>query len=540
VLQAWWQRLRRISGDPGIEPDLADPTVKVVIAASIAINLLVLAVPLYINRIYTSVLPQKAGDSLAVITLLLAAVLVVDVLLKGLRAWVLSWLGASSEHRLRLGAIRSLLGSDIASVTAAPLQSRLAQLRSVAALRGIFEQQWLVRRIDLPFAAVYLFVLAILGRWLVLLPLLLAPVFIHYAHRSARAMSLAVDQKHHLDSSFNETLHASLLGAPTIKTLNLEGFLVRRLEPLQESLSQASYRQEATTARLQNFSALFAQLNQLLIVSFGGLMVMNQELSSGALAACTLLSGQVTMPLAKLFSADGQQSLQWQASHDYEALQSLPQEPNLLIGEMPPSSGLLETDSFCLDPGSSLVISGGAVEQSSELLLSMTALQGSFPAAAQFDGRPLESYQRSLLRRRLRLLVPDPGLSPGTLLDNLTVFRSDSLGPKAAQLAAQLGLSPWIQALPKGYDTPIGDNQDFPIARSLTFRVQVISALLDEPAVLLLDASQRDLPLVELQWFLTLPVEASKVLAVRQWSDALPRPDQHFSWQGNQLVEVRS
>ncbi|MFZ9749572.1 MAG: hypothetical protein ACO3D4_06365, partial [Vulcanococcus sp.] len=272
----------------------------------------------------------------------------------------------------------------------------------------------------------------------------------------------------------------------------------------------------------------------------GGLMVMNQELSSGALAACTLLSGQVTMPLAKLFSADGQQSLQWQASHDYEALQSLPQEPNLLIGEMPPSSGLLETDSFRLDPGSSLVISGGAVEQSSELLLSMTALQGSFPAAAQFDGRPLESYQRSLLRRRLRLLVPDPGLSPGTLLDNLTVFRSDSLGPKAAQLAAQLGLSPWIQALPKGYDTPIGDNQDFPIARSLTFRVQVISALLDEPAVLLLDASQRDLPLVELHWFLTLPVEASKVLAVRQWSDALPRPDQHLSWQGNQLVEVRS
>ncbi|MFZ9750194.1 MAG: hypothetical protein ACO3B8_09965, partial [Vulcanococcus sp.] len=65
MLQAWWQRLKRISGDPGIRPDFADPTVRVVIAASIAINLLVLAVPLYINRIYTSVLPQKAGDSLA-------------------------------------------------------------------------------------------------------------------------------------------------------------------------------------------------------------------------------------------------------------------------------------------------------------------------------------------------------------------------------------------------------------------------------------------------------------------------------------------
>jgi hypothetical protein len=74
----------------------------------------------------------------------------------------------------------------------------------------------------------------------------------------------------------------------------------------------------------------------------------------------------------------------------------------------------------------------------------------------------------------------------------------------------------------------------------LRFRIQVVSALLDEPAVLMLDASQHDLSLVELQWFLALPVEASKLLAVRQWSDALPTPDQRLSWQGNQLVEVRS
>ncbi|MFM2173468.1 MAG: hypothetical protein RLZZ54_1395 [Cyanobacteriota bacterium] len=539
MVQAWWQRLKRISGDPGIRPDLDDPTIRLVIAGSIAINLLVLAIPLYINRIYTSVLPQQAGDSLAVITLLLAAVLVLDVVLKGLRAWILSWLGASSEHRLRLGAIRSLLGSDIPSVQAQPLQARLAQLRSPTALRGIFEQQWIVRRIDLPFAAVYLFVLMVIGHWLVLLPLLLAPLFIHYAHQASREMLAAIEQKHELETSLNETLHASLQGAPTIKTFNLEGFLVRRLEPLQERLAQAGFRQEASTARLQNLSGLFAQLNQLLIVSFGGWMVIHQDLSSGALAACTLLSGQVTMPLGKLFAAEGQQAAQWQASSAYQELEQLPQEPNLLVGEEPPLSGTLELPQFTLPEQGSLALVGGDVSSSSALLNAITGLDGDFPRDGRYAGRPLESYQRSLLRRRLRLLVPNPQLSTGTLLDNLTSFRSDQLGPAAAQLCNQWGVSPWIQALPRGYDTPIGENQDFPLSRSLRFRLQVVAALLDQPAVLLLDTSQVALPASELQWFLGIDCGASKLVALEMWPPALPATIPILQWKASELVEVQ-
>ena len=250
-------------------------------------------------------------------------------------------------------------------------------------------------------------------------------------------MLAAIEQKHRLETSLNETLHASLLGAPTIKTFNLEGFLVRRLEPLQERLAQAGFRQEATTARLQNLSGLFAQLNQLLIVSFGGWMVINQDLSSGALAACTLLSGQVTMPLGKLFAAEGQQASQWQANHDYQQLEQLPQEPNLLVGDEPPASGTLELPQFTLPQGGALALVGGDVDSSSALLKSITALEGELPHHASYAGRPLQSYQRSLLRRRLRLLVPTPQLSTGTLLENLTHFRSDQLGPRAAQLCEQ-------------------------------------------------------------------------------------------------------
>jgi ATP-binding cassette subfamily C protein LapB len=531
--------LKGLSGNPGFRPDLGDPVIRTVIGGSIAINLLVLAVPLYINRIYVSVLPQKSGDSLAVITLLLAAALTLDVVIKAFRAWVLSWLGASREHRLRMGAVRALLRTDVASVQAEPLQARFAQLRSVASLRSLFEQQWLVRRVDFPFVAIYLLVLALIGGWLVLLPLLLAPVFIGMARKASQEMARAQEQKEHFETSLNDTLYASLQGAPTIKTLNLEGFLVRRLEPLQERLGQATYRHEANTARLQNLSALFSQITQLLIVSFGGWLVIHQDLSSGALAACTLLSGQVTMPLAKLFTADGQQAAIQQASHEVALLENLQPEPNLLEGPNPPQSGVLQVAGFSLAPAETLLILGGDADQSAGFLASITGIQGVIPADARFAGEPLVTFQRTKLRRRLRLLVPEPTAYRGTLLDNLTRFASNERGAKAAALCEQHGVAEAIHQLPKGYDTPIGDAQDFPLGQGLLFQLQVMAALMDEPAVLLLDASQVSLGTTPLMWFLNLQLEASRLVALEQMPQGLAPPPRSLQWKGKQLLDVK-
>lgn len=290
----------------------------VLIASTIAINLIVLAIPLYINRIYTSVVPEQAGDSLAGITILLAAVLVLDVVLKALRSWVLTWLGASTEHRLRMEAVRSVLGASAEDVAQQPLQSRMTQLRSPTTLRNRLEQQWLVRRVDLPFSLVYLIVLGLIGGWLILPPILLAPVFVLMAKRAAHEAVQSTRHHHDLEVNRNQLVVNGLALASTIKTLNLEGFLIRRLEPLQERLSRRSFEQESATAKLQNLSALFSQLNQLLIVSIGGWLVIQQDLTTGALAACTLLSGQVSAPLGKLFSADGQRANQQQATFDYQ------------------------------------------------------------------------------------------------------------------------------------------------------------------------------------------------------------------------------
>ncbi len=520
-------------------PDLASPAIRTVIAASLAINLLVLAVPLYINRIYSSVLPQKAGDSLLVITLLLLAVLVVDVMLKTGRAWVLSWLGASQEHQLRLGVIRSLLAAPLSDTEAATVDDRLDQLRSAAQLRSLFEQQWLVRRIDVPFAVVYLLVLALIGGWLVLIPLLLVPLFLWQAGRASNRMAAAIRQKQRCDAFRNDATMACLEGAPTVKALNLEGFLVRRLEPAQERYGHAALELDSSTAQLQNLAQLFGQWSQLLIVSFGGWMVINQSLSSGALAACTLLSGQVTLPLSKWLTAKAQQASVDLAVHDYDSLRSLPSEPYLLRGDPVPAEGHLSTGVLHLWPGATAVLLGGIPHQSSRFLASLTALDGAMPSDLQFAGRSTLTMERTTLRQRLRLVKNGRPLLRGTLLDYLTLFRSAEWGDRATDLCDEHGVSAAILSLPRGYDTLIGEGQDFPLSSGLVFRLQIIQALMADPAVLLVDGSELDLQADQFTWLFGLKLKASRLVALQELANqALPQGCLHYRWQGEQMVEV--
>jgi len=520
-------------------PDLSSPVIRAVIAGTLAINLLVLAVPLYINRIYTSVLPQKAGDSLAVITVLLLLVLLLDLILKISRAWILSWLGAAEEHRLRMGAIRSLLAAPLRTAQATPLNTRLAQLGAAVQLRSLFEQQWLVRRVDLPFALVYLLVLGLIGGGLVLVPLLLAPLFIWQARAASAQLAVALRQKQHSEITRNDLALACLQGASSIKSLNLEGFLVRRLEPTEEDLGQAVVRQESATARLQNLSQLFAQWSQLLIVSFGGWMVINQDLSSGALAACTLLSGQVTMPLSKLFTAEAQQAGLKLAVEHLNTIRALPEEPNLLTGVPVPTQGELNIGGLQLPAGGLALVLGGAPGQSVSWLTSLTGLGGAIPKDLFFAGQSPAGMELTRLRQQVRLIRHGAPLLRGSVLDNLTQGRPDQLGDRAADLCHRHGVAPQILQLPRGYNTVIGETQEHPLSLGLVFRLQVIQALLDDPAVLLIDGSEVALPAEELPWLLALDLQISRLVALTtRPPQALPSTARLYQWQGERLQEV--
>lgn len=496
---------------------------RVLVVASLAINTLVLAIPLYINRVYVSVLPEQAGESLMALTGLLLLVILLDLILKTARSWLITLREAREEHTLRMKAVRALLAAAFVTARNKNLQDLLDALHSPVRLRQRFAQQWLFRRVDLPFVLVYLIVLALIGGWLALVPLLLLPVFLPLARLAQRRQ---LDELHRLDERrlFRDSvLFSSLEGAETMKDLGIESFLVRRLEPVQEALCDAEWQLQQISGRLSHLGQAYSQWCTLLLVSFGAWMAIEQSLTIGALAACTLLGRQVTLPFSRYLTLAGQDRVLAHAASRLQTLLELPEESHLLQGDPPPAAADLQIGDWTIRPGDALVIQASDPRHARRWLESLTLLGEANVQPVLYAGRPITDWQRSVLRRQLPLIRDDDELCRGSVLDNLTSFRPRQRGEQATALCDRLGLAGAITALPQGYATTVGDQAEFPLPPDLTFRVVVAAALLEAPAILLLDLSTRQPSADCLNWLLQLRKEVGLVVCLPQLPDGLPR-----------------
>ncbi|MFY8148533.1 MAG: ABC transporter transmembrane domain-containing protein [Prochlorococcaceae cyanobacterium] len=364
---------------------------------------------------------------------------------------------------------------------------------------------------------VYLVVMALIGGWLVLVPLVLLPVFFPLARRVQRRQLAELKRLDEQRNFRDAVLLSSLQGAETMKGLGIEAFMVRRLEPIQESLCAAELQLQHITGRLSHLGQVYGQWCTLLVVTFGAWLVMEESLSIGALAACTLLGRQITHPFARFLSMASQDEVFAHAQSRLDTLLSLPAEPALLEGDGPPPGGVLQVGPVSVAPAEALLVQASDPREATRWLESLTLLGEPNPLPVLYAGRAVASWQRSLLRQRLPLLRENDALFRGTVLDNLTGFRPQLLGQRATELCDRHGVSAEILALPRGYDTLVGDQAEFPLSPLLAFRLQVMAALVADPAVLLLDRSARR-PLPELlAWLPSLLRDVGVVMLLPEW-----------------------
>lgn len=505
-------------------PDLQSKDVRAVIAASVAINILVLAIPFYINRVYTSVLPQQSGDSLVVITGMLFAVVLLDLLLKVLRSWVLTLLNGAEEHRLRVQAIRHYLAAPLEVARSQSLDQRLEQVRAAGFLRNRFLQQWIFLRIDLPFVALYLLVMGLIGGWLFLIPILSACVFYPQAQRASRDAMEIIRGRYSRQEARDDVLISALSGTETVKGLGIEGFLVRRLEPVQEALSATEYQQQVVNARLRHVGQLYAQVTGLMVVTFGSILVVHHSLATGALAACTLLSRQVSRPFSQYFSMVPRFALIDYGADKINALLRLDAEAAFYEGSTESLSGEVSLGALQIKPGETCVLTGSAPRELSAFIAGILGHQICSLDPVSVGGVNVKLMRSSERRKSLRSVKARADLFNGTVLDNLTAFRPQSRREAAIECCKQLSIHDRLISLPRGYETVIGEQADFPIGSDLAFRISVAAALLDAPALLIIDGSDQALDATTLQWIAGLPVAVPRLVVLSTLPYALKRP----------------
>jgi ABC-type multidrug transport system fused ATPase/permease subunit len=109
----------------------------------------------------------------------------------------------------------------------------------------------------------------------------------------------------------------------------------------------------------------------------------------------------------------------------------------------------------------------------------------------RLDGADLASYAADDVRTVIGGCPQDPHIFDAAIRDNLRLARPQASDAELAAAAARARLLPWIESLPRGWDTAVGAH-GAAMSGGERQRLALARALLADPAVLILDARRPD------------------------------------------------
>jgi ATP-binding cassette subfamily B protein len=473
------------------------------IAASMVLNLLGLALPLTLLQVYDRILPNTATDTLTALAIGIVVAVTLETALRITRSAVTGWTSGRFEHMASTKAFKSLLRVPLEVFEGKGTGVHMETLNAIHTLKDFYSGQAYLAVFDFPFALIYLLLLMAFGGRLVLVPIVLMAAFCIAGLVMGRHMHGAIARRMASDDQRVNFIVEVLTGIHAIKALAMEAPMMRRYERLLENSSQSEFAVSELSAKAQSLALLFSHLSTILVVAFGCTEVINGHMTAGVLAACSLLGGRCIQPMQA--ALDRWNRFQT-ARLAEERLSAMLAEQDDTAGPVLPPIGrisgamtfdnltvkfsdgptVLDNVDFHMESGEMIGISGENGVGKSTLLLLMAGVVAPTSGAVLVDGCNLAGFDPLSLRSTISYIPQRPELFNGTILENLTQFEP-SRAAKAKELARDLGIDRFVARLPSGYDTVVGEGAQESLPRGIRQLVSIVRALAVEPRIVLFD-----------------------------------------------------
>lgn len=529
------------------------------IVSTLAVNVLSLALPVTTLQVYDRILPNQSTGTLAVLIAGVGVAILVELVLRLIRAYMIGSAGAAYVHNLSCDALAHVLAADL---DRAPREAGRIDFHSLAAIRSLKEfhnGHSLVTVLDLAFVPVFVLLIAYIGGLLALVPLAVLAAFVVMILTGSRSLKRALDDREAADDARHNFLIGSLNAAHSVKALAQENYLLRRYEMLQRESCLANFGVSDSTTGTFNATAIFSHLMTACIVGFGALAVIGGTLTVGGLIATVLLSGRIMQPVQRGL-------LLWARYQDYrvaeskveavfhapaiqaevadappEAAGSLDVE-NLSFAYAEPGDPVLDGLNLSLRLGDAISITGAPGSGKTTLLKLIAGIHRPTGGRVLVDGLDATFFPPRALNDHLGYLTPEGTIFRGTIRDNITRFGDVPLG-QAMYVARLMGADREFARLPAGLDTRLEGTGADTIPPGLKQRISIIRVLATRPRILLFDNADRGLDLdgynVIYDLLARLHSKTSMVI-VSDDRNLREVADRHFLLAGGQLTEIDS
>ncbi|MEX2466225.1 MAG: ABC transporter ATP-binding protein [Gemmatimonadota bacterium] len=265
-----------------------------------------------------------------------------------------------------------------------------------------------------------------------------------------------------------------------------------------------------TSSAVTSFGTFFMGLAGVLIMGYGGRLVLLDQLTLGELFSFTLFLGFLIAPVLQISNIGTQMTEAFAGLDRTSELLSWPQEDDdpLRTEVMPPVEGHIrfedvhfayDTDkpvlhgiSFEADPGSVVALVGSSGSGKSTI----AGLAASFLEPAEgrvlVDGVDLRRVKLASYREQLGLVFQDDFLFDGTIRENLRFARPEATDLEVEDAARMAYVTEFTERFSDGLDTIIGE-RGVKLSGGQRQRVTIARAILANPRVLLLDEATSSL-----------------------------------------------
>lgn len=471
---------------------------------SFFVNVLMLTGPIFMLQVYDRVLGSRSEATLVALFGLVAFLYLMMGFLDFVRGRVLARAGArfqaTLDQRVFAASIEEAATRDRGALAAGP--------RDLETVQKLISSPVLGSMFDLPFTPVFIAGIFIFHPWLGWLAVaggLILVLTSALNQALTREPVLTAGQSGATADRMSDRLRNE---ADVIQSLGMRGAAFSRWSAIRNRTLGLQLRASDVGGRFMAGTKTFRLFLQSAMLGLGAYLVLQNQLTPGAMIAASILLGRALAPIEM---AVGQWALVQGAMKSWDKLAqllsdipkpreltSLPRPRAILdvnqVTVIPPGEqqAALRLCSFRVEPGQAIGVIGQSGAGKSTLARAITGVWRPAGGKIRLDGAALDQYDPDVLGRLIGYLPQQVNLFDGTIAENIARLDPSADDAAIVDAAKKAAAHDMILQLPDGYNTRIAAMTNR-LSGGQTQRLGLARALFGDPVLLVLDEPNSNL-----------------------------------------------
>ena len=476
-----------------------------VLIATLMINLLSLAMPLFMMAVYDTVIPSASVDQLLYLLLGVGIAIGIEWLFRRVRSQVMAHAAGRIDYMIGTAGFRQVLMLPIPMSENEPLGAQISHLQEFESIREFFAGPLGETIIDLPFVVLSLAVIAMLSGWLVMVPITAAAVLMLMAMSVSPFIKRTFSNSGGSKTRQQRFLIEAVSGMRAIKFAGAEKVWMERFRALSAASAISDFRIAMLNNLVQTMGRIIMLAAGIAVVGFGAEQVMNNGLSIGALVASMALGWRVLGPFQSVIMLLNRATQIRSSLRQINHLMRIP--PERVSGRVPPkrtfkgritfmgvgyrhapdADPALNGVTFECEPGEIVAVTGPNGAGKTTVANLASGLYKPQMGSVLLDGVDIRQIDAIDIRQNIGLVPQNSEMLYGTVSQNLRLSVPFATDEEIIEAAKTADIDYAIMKLPDGYETRLTERVVSELPEGFKQKLAIARALLRKPPILIFD-----------------------------------------------------